>query len=201
MNSTLTSLVNDVYTLTNRPDLVGETILAVRNATLKAHRSDFYPKDIFETGIQFDYSQAQQSIEFGILIPRWRALKYVRKYIPDNMGGGTPGAFLDVITPEEVLDSYNVNRDNVAYVAGLELKIRSSEAIQYALLGCYILPDVTPSNYNSWIANSQPSLIIYEAAATVFKTIGYDEQNATYARMVLDEYAQLKQDNILGVGY
>ena len=46
-------LLSDVYAVTNRPDLVADTKLAVRTATLKAHRSDFYPKDLFETGLTF----------------------------------------------------------------------------------------------------------------------------------------------------
>jgi len=196
MNATLTSLVNDVYTLTNRPDLVGETVLAVRNATLKAHNTDYYYKDLFETGIQFDFAQAQQTFEYKDLIPRWRALKYLRKYFNDS-----PADFLTIITPDQILDSYSVNRENVCYVAGTELQIRSNCDIQYLLLGCYIYPDVTVDNYDSWIADEQPAAIIYDAAATVFKTIGYDEQNAVYTNLVQAEYAQLRITNIQAVGY
>lgn len=202
MNATLSSLVADVYTLTNRPDLVGETALAVRNATLKAHNSDFFYKDLFETGVVFDYSQAQQSLEYKTLIPRWRALKYVRKFLGgDTPDTGCPGEFLEVVTPDALLDGYNINKNNVCYVAGVELQIRSSEAQQYFLVGCYAYPDVTTDNYDSWIAQEQPMAIVYEAAATVFKTIGYDEQNAVYRDLVATEYQQLKITNIQAVGY
>lgn len=200
MNSTLTGLVNDVYTLTNRPDLVGETLLAVRNATLKAHSSDFYPKDLFETGIIFDYEQAQQTFAYKELIPRWRALKYLREYSYSG-NTGTPGKFLDVVTPETLLDSYNIHKEDVCYLAGYQLQIRAKAASKYFLLGCYVHPTVTPDNYNSWIADEHPSAIIYEAAATIFKTIGYDEQTAAYRGLVADEYALLRADNILAVGY
>lgn len=201
MNPLLTSLVNDVYTLTNRPDLVGETLLAVRNATLKAHRVDFFAKDIFETGIQFDYEQNQQSLEYRELIPRWRSLKYLRKCYLDTTGAAVSGEFFQVLTPDELVDSYGVNKENVCYLAGSELQIRSKDSIQYCLLGCYILPNVTTGDYSSWIAIEQPAAIVYEAVATVFKTIGYDEQNAAYAKLVDLEYVQLKQDNIQAVGY
>lgn len=199
MNTTLTSIINDVYTLTNRPDLVGETLLAVRNSTLKAHRTDFYPKDFVETGITFDYAQSQQVLEYKTLVPRWRALKYIRKFYGDTTQG-CPGEFLTVITPEEVLDSYSVNREDVCYLAGMDLKIRTREKLTHFLLGCYINPDVTPENYCSWIADEQPAAILYDAAATIFKTIGFDEQNAAYQNLISAEYSLLKQ-NILATGY
>lgn len=198
--TTLASLTADVYTLTNRPDLVGVTALAIRAATLKAHGSDYYYKDLLETGIQFDNSLAQQSIEYKTLVPRWRALKYIRKY-DYTTPPGTPGKFLETITPEQVLDSYSINRENVCYVAGLELNIRCSEAQQYFLLGYYVHPDVTVAGYSSWIADEAPLTIIMEAAATVFKTIGYDEQAAAYKQSVAEQYAELKLTNIVAVGY
>lgn len=49
--ASLNSLVSDVYTLTNRPDLVAETALAVKKATLKMHHVDFFARDIWESGI------------------------------------------------------------------------------------------------------------------------------------------------------
>jgi hypothetical protein len=201
MDDTLTSLVNDVYSLTNRPDLVGETLLAVRNATLKAHNTDYYYKDLFESGISFDFPSSQQSLEYKKLIPRWRALKYIRKCSIDSNGNSTPTGFLEIISPDNVLDSYSINKENVVYVAGVELQIRSREAFQYCLLGCYIHPDVTVDGYTSWIAEEQPAAIVYAAAATIFKTIGYDEQNAAYQTLVADEYAQLKLTNIVANGY
>lgn len=202
MNPALTSLVNDVYALTNRPDLVSETLLAVRNATLKAHNTDYYYKDILETGISFDYARAQHALEYRQLIPRWRALKYLRKYIPNTSGvGGCPGSMLEVITPDQIFDSYNTTRENVCYVAGAQLQIRTREQQQYFLLGCYISPDVTEDKYCSWIAEEQPAAIVYAAASIIFKTIGFDEQAAAYQNLIADEYSQLKISQITSVGY
>jgi len=42
----LAQLSTDVIALTKRPDLVAETTLAVKMATLKAHNSDYYPRDL-----------------------------------------------------------------------------------------------------------------------------------------------------------
>jgi hypothetical protein len=197
--TSLASLTADVFTLTNRPDLVGETSLAIRAATLKAHGSDYYYKDLLETGVQFDLSMQFQTLDYKTLIPRWRALKYIRKF-DYSTPPGRAGEFLELITPEQVLDSYSINKEDVCYVAGLQLNIRCRAAFQYMLLGCYVHPDVTFEGYSSWIADEAPLTIIYEAAATVFKTIGYDEQNAAYRQLVLDQYAELKISNIVAIG-
>ena len=52
--ASLNSLMTDVMTITNRADLIAETKLAVKQATLKMHQVDYFPKDIFETGIAWN---------------------------------------------------------------------------------------------------------------------------------------------------
>jgi hypothetical protein len=191
-------LVADVYTITNRPDLVAETKLAVKAATLKAHQSDFYPKDIFETGILWNPIGYQQSLDYRTLIPRWRAFKYLRKY---DSTGATPGDFFNILTPEQTIDSYGVNRDDVCYVAGEQLEIRSSTEDTYMLLSCYVHPTVDENTYSSWIALDHPYAIVYEAVSKIFKTIGWDEQAAQMQREVAEQFALLRNSNILAQGY
>ena len=140
------SIVSEVYNLTNRPDLVAETETAVKAATLKAHASDFYPKDLFESGVIFDTAAYFQSLGYKQLLPRWRSLEYLRKY---DAVGMVAGDFLKVITPEQTLDSYSINKENVVYLAGDMLEIRSNTQLQYILLGCYLHPDVTVDGYTS----------------------------------------------------
>jgi hypothetical protein len=194
---TLTELRNEVYTLTNRPDLVAETLSAVRSATLKCHQSDYFYKDIFETGIAFAGPQYRQQLEYRTVIPKYRALKYLRK--TDAAGADTFG-FFDIITPENVLNEYNVNRNDVAYVAGTVIQIRSSTEFQYMILGCYLLPDITESAYTSWVAIDHPYAIVYEAAASVFKMIGDTEKFAAHTAMAQMELANLKLSNIESTG-
>jgi hypothetical protein len=46
------------------------------------------------------------------------------------------------------------------------------------------MPLVQRENYNSWIAQLAPDIIIYQAAATVFGTIGEPEKVKAYTDMV-----------------
>lgn len=197
--STYSDLVANVITITNRPDLVDLTKLAVRHATLKAHKLDFFPKDLYETGIQWQTTAYIQSLEYRTLVPRWRAFKYLRKY-DFSTSPGTPGELFKVITPELILDDYNFQKDNVCYLAGESLEIRSNTLDSYMLLGCYRHPDTTETSFDSWIALDQPFAIIYEAARAVFKQTGYDEQAQEMQAEVMDQYTILRQE-IIGEGY
>lgn len=194
----LTELCNEVYTLTNRSDLVAETKAAVRSATLKLHQVDYFYKDLYETGVVFSPAAYKQEIEYRTLIPRFRSLKYIRK--ADSTGAGLD--FLEVLTiPEQIVDSYKINKTDVCYVAGSVIQIYSSTELAYAILGCYIAPDITEATFNSWIAVDHPFAIIYEAAAKVFKMTGKTEEFAAHTAMAADERAAVIVSNIQAVGY
>lgn len=196
---TLAELIAEVYTITNRPDLVAQTLTAVRSATLKIHQSDYYYKDIFETGVQFVNSLYLQQIEYRVLVPRWRALKYIRK---TDITGYSDGPILEVLgIPEMVEDAYKINRNDVCYVAGEVVQIRSSTQLQYVILGCYRNPDITQSGFSSWVALDHPYAIVFEAASTVFKMIGDTDQFAAYTNLAQQQLVEVRMSNIQGIGY
>jgi hypothetical protein len=198
--ATFAELLADTYTLTNRPDLVNETKVAVKSATLKAHQIDFFPKDLFESGISWSPIGYTQSLDYRALNSRWRALKYLRKY-DASTSPGTPGIFFTVLTPEQVLDSYGIQKENVCYLAGEMIEIRSNTEDTYMLIGAYLNPDISEATYSSWVALDHPYAIIFDATATIFKMIGFDEQSAQYRQMVAEQYQMIKQSNILAQGY
>lgn len=187
----------DVITLTNRPDLSNETELAIRQATLKAHHSDYYPKDLYETGIRFSAAAYLQDLEYKTLIPRFRSLKYIRKSDADN----ADGLFLDILTPDAVLDQFKRDRENICYLAGDTIHIRSSTQLEYIFFGCYVHPVTDVVGYRSWIADEYPYCIINEAAATVFKAIGFDEMAASYRQLAQEFLAEMRSNSILAEGY
>jgi len=195
---TFDELITEVNLITNRPDLVSETKSAIKAATLKAHKTDFYSKDIFETGIEFPSAEFRQSLDYITLLSNFRALSYLRRVEDENDDAGT---FFDIITPLEILDSYGKGRLDIAYVAGRVLEIRSSVTFSQALLGAYVYPVVREGAYLSWVAEQFPFAIVYEAARVIFKSIGYDEQSASITQLVSEEYAELKISALSDVGY
>ena len=198
--ATFAELVADVKTITNRPDLDTEIKLAVKTATLKAHSSDFYPKDLYETAIIWSPVDYFQSLDYRSLVPRWRAFKYLRKYDPTNVTN-TSGIFFELITPDDAVDDYRINKTTVCYLAGEQIEIKSSTQDTYMLLGCYLHPDITEATYTSWIAVEYPFAIEMEAASKIFKTTGFDEQAAQMQREVAEQFTLLRNSNILMQGY
>jgi hypothetical protein len=196
---TLTELRQAVYDLTNRPDLVSQTLLAIQKATLKIHHSDFYYKDLRESGIEFLTETYYQELDYKTLFPLWRALKYIRKY---DAVGLVAGKFFDVKEPTDILDyQYRIELTDICYAAGSVIQVKSSTSFQYAILGYYTEPNITEASYESWIALDHPFAIITEAAASVFRTIGKTDENQIYLAMAMDELNTLKLSNIQTVGY
>ena len=108
---TFDEIAAEVKVITNRPDLVAETASAIKAATLKAHQSDFYSKDIYETGMQFpDYSY-RQSLDYISLFANFRAIKYVRIVRDEYDTCGIP---IEIIKVEELFDAYGHQRTNIA---------------------------------------------------------------------------------------
>lgn len=196
--ATLAELCDDVYTITNRPDLVAETQLAVRAATLKIHQSDFYFRDLFETGIQFDSAEYIQQLDIVTIVPNFRSLSYLRQY--DSVGGAA-GLFFEILSPGQLLDSYGLERVNIAYAAGRVLNIKAASQLQYALLGVYVNPTVTVMGYSSWAADMYPFAIVFEAVRNLFKQIGYDEQASMYEKLAFEQLVLVKSANIEARGY
>ena len=195
---TLTELQNEVYAITNRPDMATQTLSAVRAATLTLHQSDYFYKDLYETGVSFLTETYLQQWEYSLLLPKFRSLKYIRK---TDAYGADNGTFFDVIPPELVTDTYQVNRSDVVYVAGSTVQLRSSTPIQYVILGCYVNPDITVLGYSSWIAREHPFAIITLAAARIFKQIGRDSEYAVWSAEAMQEATRLRLSNIIATGY
>lgn len=197
---TFDEMVAEVVSITKRPDLVERIKSNIRAATLKAHQSDFYFKDMFEIAVQFENPFYLQSFIPTEVAPRFRMAKYIRLWnytegTDPNSGG--PGDFLENIQIENSKDSYGYIKTNVFYMAGQALQIRGTGPLNKILFGCYQHPLITPeSSYSSWIAAEMPYVIIYEAARVTFKSISYTEQANEYSQLVGELYSELKMSYV-----
>jgi hypothetical protein len=188
----LAELVSEVGVATSRPDLTARITQAVKAATLKLHNTDYYFKDMVNSTVLFNDADYIQSLEYKTVFPLWRNLKYLRKYDSAN---ATATKFLDIITPDFVVDGYSVNREDVCYMAGQLLHLRSSTVESMYLIGYYKYPDITADGWDSWIAAELPYAIIHEASRAIYKGIGKDEE---YVRMENESKEWLQQIRIVG---
>jgi len=190
-------LLEEVFLITNRRDLVAETESAVKQATLKAHKTDYYSKDIFESGVDLKSLDFRHSLDYISLFSNFRTLKYFKRVEDEN---DDVGKLFDIITPEEVIDEYERNRTDILYVAGRVLEIRSSVEFQFALLGAYVYPVVREGAYNSWVAEQYPFAIIHEAARRILLSIGDRDESNGQRDLLAEEYAELKLSAVTDTG-
>ena len=194
--ATLASLTADLYTITKRPDLVDATQIHLKNALIKAHGSDFYLRDIFETNFSFGLAASVYQLEYRALIPRFRTIKYLTTINPITLDFVRK---LEGISIEKFMDGFGYLRSDSYYLAGNNLQIRVSDNSKVFGIGCYLYPDTTLVS-PSWIADEIPFAIIYEAARTLFKSIGFDEQSSAMQGLVNEAYAQVRMVGLTTTG-
>jgi len=193
----LIDLQTNIYDITKRPDLVSETLVAIKQATLRAHLSDFYKKDLYELTITPLTSVSSTDNRYVIdtsVSPfvRFRKLMYAREtpnsnpssYSWDNQNS-TPWQVLQyqLIEVDSIFDNYDRMLSNTVYEAGNSINIRTSHVATSVDIGYYRLPDISTGTYSSWIADLYPFVIENEAAASVFKMIGKDAESTLYRNM------------------
>jgi len=192
---TFDEIVAAVTAITNRPDLASSIESAVQAATLKAHASDYFFRDLVEVAVEFDEARYIQTFDPLQVVPTYRQVKYIRLW----EGGltGTYGKFLKHIHTENSVDSYGSSKLDVFYMAGAYLQIRGVAQVSQVLFGAYVNPVVAPTeSYSSWIADLHPYAIINEAARRIFVSVAYPEQAAAMQQLVAEDYRSLMISNV-----
>lgn len=199
------SMLEDIYTLTNRPDLEGETRIALRSATVNAHLTDIYFRDRITNQVQLPNASNQVAFDIPTLFPGFRGLVDVRPIdmnfnliaVGNGLNGNDP--LIEVVEMGDIYDpQYGNVRTNIAYASGDKIVVRSpiscwGYAFEYARA-----PQTTRELYNSWIAQMAPAIIQFWAAAIVFNTNGNEEKARSYLNQVDKFYIpQLKQSFLL----
>lgn len=187
----LAELQEEVISLTARPDLVAQTLRAVRSATQRAHSLDYWRRDLTEVAMQFDAAEFLQAANMPQLLSNFRSLKYLRK---------ADGSFIELIEPEEIFNYFNNLRNDVCYMAGDVLQIRSSTAVALFSLGYYRHPNVTEEGWDSWIGSEFPEVITHYAAALICRQIGYQEMAADFERSAKEFYLVMQRTAVDALG-
>lgn len=206
------TIVSKVVLETNREDMGfsvdgGDDRIpnAVMASTLYLHCLDYFYKDIKEAQVIFDTAAYIQVLDLSTL-PKYRNIAYFRKNDPtlssyqqnptilpplfNNagfiVGIETKESFLEPTSVTDILDDYGMEKLDIMYQAGNNLKMKSSTSLQYGLVGWYAYPNIQAdaptktSYYDSWIAREQPQAIIFHASSAIFSSIGKQEQARKY---------------------
>jgi len=196
-NELFSSLLNDVYTHTNRPDLVNETTLAIRKATSKAHGSDEFPEDMVHVTAMPTAGANQNEYLLDV-----SAMPFLRhRKVLQIINSSTRRAY-EQISVNDLFDSYGNLKQECWYKAGLMYRINAALS-DAATLDCIYLqnPELVPDTYFSWIALEHPEAIVEEAASQVFKAVGKDAEYQRYAQLSMENLMRLKTLHIPALAY
>lgn len=170
------SLVADVITLTNRPELTAETSLGVRNGLIRAHLCDQFPRDM-QTSVLTNagVSTTLFTIDSSALT-RFRTISAAR--LLDVDGNVIYNPEIEVVELGNIYDpDYpGVRKQNICYQAGTNLNIYVPCGTYGCSLDWFQSPAVTRDTITSWIAQMFPDVIIWEAAAFVWNRTGNTEK-------------------------
>lgn len=169
-----TELQAEVVLWTKRPDLVAATRSAIRQATLFAHRSDNYWRDLND-GILVPISAAEGVILAEDYLPRLRSIASIYPY---DSASNTHTAELENIAIDCLRDEYNVRKVNWFYGTAQGIRYNVSQLLPTLRIGYYRNPDVNPETFDSWIATIYPDVIVKWAVSLMFKTMGHTDEAA-----------------------
>jgi hypothetical protein len=174
------AILNDIYTLTARPDLVMETAKAIRKATMKFHLADFWKNDILSQPV-YPVAVSTGSVDWRYSIdttslPLLRKIASISEYTVPLTG---TEQYYKEKDADRVLDEYRAEYINYWWQAGQQVNLRANKLLTQVLIVGYMYPNVTIAGYNSWIAQQFQDAIIEEACASLYRHIGkLDEANA-----------------------
>jgi hypothetical protein len=191
-------MVADVITLTARPDLESETALAVRTATNNCHFCDAFPRDMQSMAVNLLTPAYTAQLDLPTLFPRLRGISAVTILGSDGLPVlFKPGSGMEVIELGDVYDEYGAMRNNVAYLAGDKLNLRTVVPAYGFLVEWFKAPATRREDYLSWIAQLYPDAILYWAASIVLSTNGNEEKAAKYMQMTQQVHLPYMKSNFL----
>lgn len=194
-------LQTDIYNLTKRPDMQAETAIAIRKATLKLHNADTWKNDLTNTIYALPANPSTDLVSFRYAIdmtqvayfPYFRKIKSIYEYNNPLTGREQ---FYKELEVDRIQDDYLLEDINYWYQAGRQVNLRANKSLTNLNITYYRFPDVTAANYTSWIADQFPDMVIEEACAKLFKTIGKDTEAQAYSNMFEENLAMLRISEI-----
>jgi len=186
--ATWAELQADVFTWTNRPLLVAETQLALRNAIRMAHRQGKFWRDLTVVPVASVQSQTQ-TIILTDTCPRMRQLAYVKDVGNDN--------FLSEASITDLLDSDGFHKSDIYWGVGDNLNIRSAYGATSYEIAYYRQPVTTPpESIGDWLLNDYFDVVVLLAAATILGSIGEQEIKQRVDALLLVAMADMVSDQL-----
>lgn len=166
---------------TRRPEIPSITKAAIRTAVLRAHHTDFFPRDVAIGTLTYtpDISTFRDFSNISNSFTRLRTLKTIQGLDSVTMA---PVESFEWREFDDIYDSDGTRRPSIYNMIGDTLRVYPQ--IQTGLLQAiyYQNPNTSEASLTSWIADTYPDELAAWAAAIVFARTGFAEMAQEFQR-------------------
>lgn len=164
-----------VESQTRRPEIPAVTQAAIRAATLRAHHTDFFPRDLANTFVTYTPSSSASYYDLPTIsatVTRLRTFQWVQS---TELITHVPQENLDYREISDLYTSDNVLRSSMYTILGDTLRIYPQIATGELSICYYQNPSISSTAYSSWIADTYPDELAMWAAGIVYARTGFAE--------------------------
>jgi hypothetical protein len=175
--TTFAELYDQTIIETRRPELVAVTRSAVQTAVLRAHHTDFFPRDLDSTVLPYVVPNTA-FVDFptiGASLTRLRSIKSLKSVDTNTV----PVEQLEYRDIDDLYDSDGCLRQSVYTMKGETVRAYPQLMTGYMEFFYFMNPVVTEVGFSSWIADAYMEEVARWAASIVFARSGFLEQAKT----------------------
>ena len=188
-----------VVAQTRRPEVPDITKAAIKSATLRAHHTDFFPRDLQVTALPYAISTTAVYYDFPSIhtsLTRLRSLKFLQSI---DAATFAPTESLEYRDADDLYDNDGRRRSSMYTLIGATARVYPQSVT--GLLNFYFFqnPDVAELTYSSWIADTYPEELAMWAAGIVFARTGFVEMAGQFKSEHVDPFkGMLVASHLLG---
>lgn len=189
--STITDITNLTVALTRRPEIPDVTASAIRMATMRAHHTDFFPRDLTSNTIPLVGGVPPSGMidlpNISASLVRLRSIKTIQMLSPE----GRPVEELEFRSQDDLFTKEGTRRPHIYTLLGDTLRLYPLSSSQSAQIFFFQNPNLTGLQYSSWIATLYPDDIAAWAATIVFARTGFAEMANQFNQLYVVPFQQL----------
>ena len=188
--TTFAELESLVVAQTRRPEIPAVTQAAIRTATMRAHHTDFFPKDVAVGTITYAPNSAifRDFADVSSTLTRLRSIKSLQGLEAVSMAPVESFEYRDL---DDIYDADGNRRPSIYNIIGDTLRIYLQTQTGLVQVYYYQNPSVTAGIYYSWIADMYPDELAAWAAAIVFARTGFAEMAQEFQRNHITPFKEM----------